>query len=103
MSNCGKSGCKEEPLAADEEERVSFFLYLSSFFHSPYLFPTKGLKSIFTPYSRYNLDLDLFFRQLGVPSVARLTRILIRLFTSRGAQKKKALTSHSCQKRWNGC
>ena len=102
MSNCGKSGCKEEPLAADEEERVSFFIFLHSF--TLLIFPPKqGFKSIFTPYHRHNLDLEPFFRQLGVPSVARLTRILIRLFTSRGAQKKKALTSHSCQKRWNGC
>ena len=82
------------------------FLSLSFFLHSFILLifsHKQGFKSIFTPYHRHNLDLEPFFRQLGVPSVARLTRILIRLFTSRGAQKKKALTSHSCQKRWNGC
>ena len=44
MSNCGKSGCKEEPLAADEEERVSFFIFLHSFtlFFFP---PQRGLRA----------------------------------------------------------
>ena len=44
MSNCGKSGCKEEPLAADEEERVSFFIFLHSF--TLFFFsPQRGLRA----------------------------------------------------------
>ena len=57
MSNCGKSGCKEEPLAAEEEERVSFLIFFLHSFTLLIFSPKQGFKSIFTPYHRHNLDL----------------------------------------------
>ena len=73
VSKCGKSGCKDEPLATKEEEQVfsfsssDFLLLLRSWSHS-----------------------WLSFRRLGALSVASSPPIPIQPCTSLAVQKKKA-------------
>ena len=97
VSKCGDSGCKEEPLAAEEEKQVLSQNTLLKFS------VLSVLKSQTLSEQRDSIcsakQSRTIFRQLDVPSAGASTRIQTRRCTSLVAQTRRTWTSHSCRER----
>ena len=107
MSECGKSGCKEEPLAAEEKKQVLIFDILCKWWgrwvnqnvkkgggHYAIMITIDGTRWEQAPIFR-----NWIFRQLVVRSVVDWILILTPRFTSPVARTRKTWTSPWCQRR----